>query len=55
MSDYTALSVNKAVLLEILLPVPELIKPIVQELIVEAEPTKISVRINNTSFLHKLL
>ena len=50
-----AILVNRAVLLEIIIPAPGLIKPIVEELIIEAEPFKISVIINNTFFLFKFL
>ena len=50
-----AIDVNKAVLDEIILPAPGLIKPIADELTVEAPPTRISVIINNTFFLFKLL
>ena len=46
-----AILVNRAVLLEIILPAPGLIKPIIEELLVEADPIKISVTINNTFFL----
>ena len=38
-----------------IIPAPGLIKPIVEELIVEAKPIIISVEINNTLFLFKLL
>ena len=48
-----AILVNKAVLLEIILPAPGLIRPIVEELTVEADPIKISVIISNTFFLYK--
>ena len=45
-----AILVNKAVLLEIKMPAPGLINPIVEVPIVEALPTSISVIINNTFF-----
>ena len=50
-----AILVNSAVPLEIKIPAPGLIKPIVEERIVEAEPINISVKINNTFFLINLL
>ena len=50
-----AVLVNSAVLLEIIILAPGLIKPIVAKLIVEAEPINISVIINNTFFLVTLL
>ena len=50
-----AILVTKAVLLEIIIPAPGLIKPIVDELTVKADPTSISVIINNIFFLFKLL
>ena len=49
------MDVNKAVLDEIKLPAPGLIKPIVEELTVEAPPTRISVKNNTIFFLFKLL
>ena len=45
-----AILVNKAVLLEIIIPRPGMNKPIVGELIVEADPNIISVIFNNTLF-----
>ena len=42
---------NKAVLLDIILPTPGLIKANDEELIVEADPIYISVIINKTLFL----
>ena len=50
-----ALLVKRAVLDEIIIPAPGLIKPIVDEPTAEADPTSISVIINNTFFLFKLL
>ena len=50
-----AILVDKAVLLEILMPTPRQIKPIVEELIVVADPISFSVIIINTFFLFKLL
>ena len=50
-----AILVNRVVLLEIILPELGLIKPTVEELIVEADPIKISVIIKNTFFLVKIL
>ena len=47
--------VNSAQLLEKVVPAPRLIKPIVEELIVEAEPIKFSVIFIITFFLFKLL
>ena len=47
--------VNKAVLDEIIIPVPGLINTIVEEPRAEADPTSISGIINNTFFLLKLL
>ena len=47
----TAILVNRAVLHEIILPAPGLIKLIVEELIVEADPVSISVIINNIFFI----
>ena len=38
-----AILVNRAVLLELIIPAPGLIKPIVEELTVEADPINISV------------
>ena len=46
-----AILVNRAVLLGIIIPAPGLIKSIVEELIVGADPINISVIINNTFFL----
>ena len=46
-----AILVIKAVLLEIIMPAPGLINPIVEVLIVEALPTSISVIIDNTFFI----
>ena len=43
--------VNKAVLLEIILPAPGLINPNVEVLIADPDPIKISVIINNIFFL----
>ena len=43
-----AILVNEAVLLEIVIPAPGLINPIVEEPTAEALPTSISVIINNT-------
>ena len=51
----TAILVNRAVLLEIIMPAPGLIEPNVEELIVEADPFYISVVINNIFLLFKLL
>ena len=45
-----AIPVNRAVLDEITVPAPGLSKPIVDEPTAEADPTSISVKINNTSF-----
>ena len=45
-----AILVKKAVLLEIIMPAPGLIKPIVELLIADPDPIKISVIINNTFF-----
>ena len=45
-----AIIVDKAVLLEIKIPAPGLIKPNVGVLVVEADPTRFSVIINNTFF-----
>ena len=42
--------VNKTVLLETMIPAPGLIKPIVELLIVEADPINIPGIINNTFF-----
>ena len=46
-----AILVSKAVLLEIIIPAPGLIKPIVELPTADALPTRISVIINNTFFL----
>ena len=46
-----AIDFNRAVLLELIIPAPGLIKPIVEELIGEADPNIISVRIIITFFL----
>ena len=46
-----AIDVNKAVLDEILIPTPGLIKPNVELPIADPDPIKISVKINNTFFL----
>ena len=48
-----AILVNRAVLLEIIIPAPGLIKPIVDEPTAAADPTSISVIINNSFFLCK--
>ena len=45
-----AILVNKAVLLEIIMPAPGLIKLIFEELITEADRTNILVIINNSFF-----
>ena len=50
-----AILVNRSVLLEIIIPAPGLIKPIVEELIVEAKPINISVINISIFFLFKLL
>ena len=49
-----AILVNKAVLLDILLPAPGLIKPIVEVPTAEALPTRMSMIIKNTFFLFKV-
>ena len=46
---------SKAVLLDILIPKPGFIRPIVELPTVETLPTRISVIINNIFFLFKLL
>ena len=46
-----AILVNRAVLLETIIPTPRLIKLIVDEPTAEAEPIKISVINNNSYFL----
>ena len=46
----TAIPVNKAVLLQIIIPAPGLINPNVKELIADPDLIKISVIINNTFF-----
>ena len=46
----TAKLVNRAVLLEIKIPAPGLIKPVVELLKVEADPIRISVIILKNSF-----
>ena len=51
----TAMLINRAVLLEIILTEPGLIKPIVELLIVEADPINISAIINFNFFSFKLL
>ena len=43
--------VNKGVLLEVKKPAPGLIKPIVELLIIEADPIRISVIFNEIFFL----
>ena len=50
-----AILVNRAVLLEMIIAAPGLINPIVEELIVEADPINISVRNNSIFFLFELL
>ena len=50
-----AIIVNKAVLLEIIIPAPGLIQPIVELPIADPDPIKISVIFNNTFFLFKLV
>ena len=50
-----AIFVNKAVLLEIIIPAPGVISPIAEVLIADPDPIKISVIINNIFFLFKLL
>ena len=50
-----AILVNRAVLHEIIIPAPGLIKPIVEEPTAEVLPTSNSVMINNTFFLFKFL
>ena len=46
-----AILVNKAVLLEIIIPTPELIKPHVEQPIADPYPIKFSVIVNNLFFL----
>ena len=50
-----ALLVNRAVLDGTAIPAPGLIKPIVELLIVEADPNIVSVIINNTFLFFKFL
>ena len=50
-----AIDVNKAAVPDTIIPAPGLIKPIVQVLTAEALATSISVVIDNTFFLFKLL
>ena len=50
-----AILVKRAVLDEIIIPAPGLIKPIVDEPTAEAHPTSISLIINNTFFFFKPL
>ena len=47
--------VNRAVLLDIIIPAPGLIKPIVELPTADPAPTSISVMINNSFFLFKNL
>ena len=47
--------VSKAVLLEIILPAPGLIKPIVEKLIVEATPINISSVVINNTFIRLMI
>ena len=49
-----AIPVNKAVLDELIMPAPGLIKPIVEEPIAEADLTSIPVIIKKTFFLFKI-
>ena len=51
----TAIQVNRAVLLEILIPAPGLIKPTVELLTVEADPINLSVIFNKTFFFFRFL
>ena len=48
-----AINVNKAVLDEIIILVPGLMKPIVELPNADLDPIKVSVIINNTLFLYK--
>ena len=50
-----AIIVNKAVLLEIIIPAPGLIQSIVELPIADPDPIKISVIFNNFFFLFKLV
>ena len=50
-----AILVNKAVLLEIIIPAPGIINPIVKVLFADPDPIKLSVIINNTFFVQIII